>query len=74
MNPHTGRDFVQFGKTESGLNKGAEEIAPLFNPPPVLSLEIILNILYPIKKLTNTAIASTKTAAIASFNPEPIKE
>ena len=41
MNPHTGRDFVQFGKTESGLNKGAEEIAPLFNPPPVLSLEII---------------------------------
>ena len=42
MNPHTGRDFVQFGKTESGLNKGAEEIAPLFNPPPVLSLEIML--------------------------------
>ena len=41
MNPHTGRDFVQFGKTESGLNKGAEEIAPLFNPPPVLSLEIM---------------------------------
>ena len=23
------------------LNKGAEKIAPLFNPPPVLSLEII---------------------------------
>ena len=42
MNPHTGRDFVQFGKTESVLNKGAEKIAPLFNPPPVLSLEIIL--------------------------------
>lgn len=41
MNPHTGRDFVQFGKTESVLNKGAEKIAPLFNPPPVLSLEII---------------------------------
>ncbi len=42
MNPHTGRDFVQFGKTESVLNKGAEKIAPLFNPPPVLSLEIII--------------------------------
>ncbi len=42
MNPHTGRDFVQFGKTESVLNKGAEKIAPLFNPPPVLSLEIIV--------------------------------
>ena len=41
MNPHTGRDFVQFGKTESVLNKGAEKIAPLFNPPPVLSLEIL---------------------------------
>jgi hypothetical protein len=41
LNPHTGRDFVQFGKTESVLNKGAEKIAPLFNPPPVLSLEII---------------------------------
>ena len=41
MNPHTGRDFVQFGKTESVLNKGAEKIAPLFNPPPVLSLEIM---------------------------------
>ena len=39
--PYTGRDFVQFGKTESGLNKGAEKIAPLFNPPPVLSLETI---------------------------------
>ena len=41
MNPHTGRDFVQFGKTESVLNKGAEKIAPLFNPPPVLSLIIM---------------------------------
>lgn len=41
MNPHTGRDFVQFGKTESVLNKGAKKIALLFNPPPVLSLEII---------------------------------
>ena len=41
LNPHTGRDFVQFGKTESVLNKGAEKIALLFNPPPVLSLEII---------------------------------
>jgi hypothetical protein len=41
LNPHTGRDFVQFGKTESVLNKGAEKIAPLFNPPPVLSLENI---------------------------------
>ena len=41
MNPHTGRDFVQFGKTESVLNKGAKKIALLFNPPPVLSLVII---------------------------------
>ena len=41
LNPHTGRDFVQFGKTESVLNKGAEKIALLFNPPPVLSLEIL---------------------------------
>lgn len=41
LNPHTGRDFVQFGKTESVLNKGAEKIALLFNPPPVLSLRII---------------------------------
>ncbi|MCX4308558.1 MAG: hypothetical protein OSJ69_22580, partial [Acetatifactor sp.] len=41
LNPHTGRDFVQFGKTESVLNKGAKKIALLFNPPPVLSLEII---------------------------------
>ena len=41
MNPHTGRDFVQFGKTESVLNKGAKKIALLFNPPPVLSLEIM---------------------------------
>ena len=40
MNPHTGRDFVQFGKTESVLNKGAKKIALLFNPPPVLSLVI----------------------------------
>jgi hypothetical protein len=39
LNPHTGRDFVQFGKTESVLNKGAKKIALLFNPPPVLSLE-----------------------------------
>ena len=38
MNPHTGRDFVQFRKTESVLNKGAKKIALLFNPPPVLSL------------------------------------
>ena len=42
LNPHTGRDFVQFGKTESVLNKGAEKIALLFNPPPVLSLEIAI--------------------------------
>ncbi len=44
MNPHTGRDFVQFGKTESVLNKGAKKIALLFNPPPVLSLVIIPNL------------------------------
>lgn len=43
MNPHTGRDFVQFGKTESVLNKGAKKIALLFNPPPVLSLETIIS-------------------------------
>lgn len=30
-------------RTESVLNKGAEKIALLFNPPPVLSLEIILD-------------------------------
>ena len=41
LNLHTGRDFVQFGKTESVLNKRAKKIALLFNPPPVLSLEII---------------------------------
>jgi hypothetical protein len=46
LNPHTGRDFVQFGKTESVLNKGAKKIALLFNPPPVLSLVIM-----PTKKL-----------------------
>ena len=52
MNPHTGRDFVQFGKTESGLNKGAEKIAPLFNPPPVLSLEKML--MYPFDEKSDT--------------------
>lgn len=31
-------------RTESVLNKGAEKIALLFNPPPVLSLEIIAGI------------------------------
>lgn len=41
--PYTGRDFVQFGKTKSVLNKGAQEDAPLFNPPSVLSLEIEQN-------------------------------
>lgn len=41
MNPHTRRDFVQFGKTESVLNKRAKKIALLFNPPPVLYLKII---------------------------------
>nr|WP_289707570.1 sugar ABC transporter permease [Enterocloster clostridioformis] len=46
LNPHTGRDFVQFGKTESVLNKGAEKIALLFNPPPVLSLEIIWKFIF----------------------------
>ena len=51
LNPHTGRDFVQFGKTESVLNKGAEKIALLFNPPPVLSLEIIRNTMYHMKRL-----------------------
>ena len=39
--PYKGRDFVQFGKTKSVLNKGAQEDAPLFNPPSVLSLEIM---------------------------------
>ena len=42
MNPHIrGRDFVQFGKTKSALNKRAKGIVLLFNPPLVLSLEII---------------------------------
>ena len=39
--PYTGRDFVQFGKTKSVLNKRAQRLALLFNPPPVLSLVII---------------------------------
>lgn len=55
MNPHTGRDFVQFGKTESVLNKGAEKIAPLFNPPPVLSLEIIQ------RKITPSGVTQKRT-------------
>ena len=38
--PYTGHDFVQFGKTKSVLNKRAQELALLFNPPSVLSLEI----------------------------------
>ena len=42
--PYTGRDFVQFGKTKSVLNKGAQEIALLFNPPSVLSLEIMTSL------------------------------
>ena len=41
--PYVGRDFVQFGKTKSVLNKGAQEDALLFNTPSVLSLEIIRN-------------------------------
>ena len=40
--PYVGRDFVQFGKTKSVLNKGAQEDALLFNTPSVLSLEIII--------------------------------
>lgn len=40
--PYTGRDFVQFGKTKSVLNKGARKSALLFNPPSVLSLEIMV--------------------------------
>ena len=44
LNPHTGRDFVQFVKTESVLNKGAKKIALLFNPPPVLSFKIMFMI------------------------------
>ena len=39
--PYTGHDFVQFGKTKSVLNKRAQELALLFNPPSVLSLENI---------------------------------
>lgn len=39
--PYTERDFVQFGKTKSVLNKRAQRLALLFNPPSVLSLEII---------------------------------
>ena len=37
--PYTGRDFVQFGKTKSVLNKRAQGLALLFNPPSVLSLD-----------------------------------
>ena len=44
--PYTGRDFVQFGKTKSVLNKGAQEDALLFNPPSVLSLEIMHTIAF----------------------------
>ena len=47
--PYTGRDFVQFGKTESVLNKRAKKIALLFNPPPVLSLETIVYYVIPQK-------------------------
>ena len=43
--PYTGHDFVQFGKTKSVLNKRAQELALLFNPPSVLSLEIISSLL-----------------------------
>ena len=39
--PYIGRDFVQFGKTKSVLNKRAQRLALLFNPPSVLSLEIM---------------------------------
>jgi len=39
--PYTERDFVQFGKTKSVLNKRAQRLALLFNPPSVLSLVII---------------------------------
>lgn len=63
MNPHTGRDFVQFGKTESVLNKGAEKIAPLFNPPPVLSLEII-----PKKILSPTFVAAIENRMLPYKN------
>ena len=40
--PYIGRDFVQFGKTKSVLNKRAQRLALLFNPPSVLSLEIMV--------------------------------
>ena len=39
--PYTERDFVQFGKTKSVLNKRAQRLALLFNPPSVLSLVIL---------------------------------
>ena len=42
--PYTERDFVQFGKTKSVLNKRAQRLALLFNPPSVLSLVIMVNI------------------------------
>ena len=41
--PYTERDFVQFGKTKSVLNKRAQRLALLFNPPSVLSLVIIMS-------------------------------
>ena len=43
--PYTERDFVQFGKTKSVLNKRAQRLALLFNPPSVLSLVIIREVL-----------------------------
>ena len=49
--PYTERDFVQFGKTKSVLNKRAQGLALLFNPPSVLSLEILLTILMTKKNL-----------------------
>ena len=46
--PYTERDFVQFGKTKSVLNKRAQGLALLFNPPSVLSLEIMpISVFYP---------------------------
>lgn len=51
-----GCDFVQFGKTKSVLNKRAPKVALLFNPPSVLSLEIMEDMNISKKK----AIASLK--------------
>lgn len=54
--PYTERDFVQFGKTKSVLNKRAQRLALLFNPPSVLSLVIM-----PKKELSRTFLYTSNS-------------